>query len=316
MVKYLSLIYLICASLLYSQDVKVKVSTDASQYQLGDHIKYDLTINCPKNSRAILPSVKDSLGKIEFVALDKGDTINNPDGSYQMNYHFRFISFDSGRVVIPSISIPYSANGVKELLTARTDSVVLNISGVKIDTTAELKDIKQPMTEPVDWLLFFIIALVVVIFVAGLFYLIKRYRAKMKGIVIERKEIIPPYEEALSRLRFLESQKLWQAGKVKEYHTEITGIIRWYFDRTFSIPALEMTSSEIIEKLRGKNLNSFTITTTQQFLENADMVKFAKFIPVSSVNEEMMKQAFAIIEEQKKIFHAEVSAIDGKGEQA
>jgi hypothetical protein len=38
---------------------------------------------------------------------------------------------------------------------------------------------------------------------------------------------------------------------------------------------------------------------TENFLTNADLVKFAKFSPLSSVNEEMMKQAVDIVEKTK-----------------
>jgi hypothetical protein len=34
---------------------------------------------------------------------------------------------------------------------------------------------------------------------------------------------------------------------------------------------------------------------TDKFLNNADLVKFAKFVPIASVNEEMMSQAKEIV---------------------
>jgi hypothetical protein len=37
------------------------------------------------------------------------------------------------------------------------------------------------------------------------------------------------------------------------------------------------------------------LNITNEFLNNADLVKFAKFIPLPSVNEEMMKQAREIV---------------------
>jgi hypothetical protein len=38
------------------------------------------------------------------------------------------------------------------------------------------------------------------------------------------------------------------------------------------------------------------LETAEQFLSNADLVKFAKYKPLSAVNNEMMKQAYEIIE--------------------
>ena len=47
--------------------------------------------------------------------------------------------------------------------------------------------------------------------------------------------------------------------------------------------------------------------TTYNFLSNADLVKFAKFKPMASINEEMMKQAIEIVERTKPAPEKEVS---------
>jgi hypothetical protein len=41
------------------------------------------------------------------------------------------------------------------------------------------------------------------------------------------------------------------------------------------------------------------VATTESFLSNADLVKFAKFKPMPSVNDAMMKQAREIVEKTK-----------------
>ena len=98
----------------------------------------------------------------------------------------------------------------------------------------------------------------------------------------------------------LEEKQLWQKGKVKEYHSEITEIIRKYFEDRFNLPALELTTSEAIDALRKRKEAEIILDITNSFLNNADLVKFAKFQPLVEVNEEMMLQAREIVNKTAK----------------
>jgi hypothetical protein len=82
---------------------------------------------------------------------------------------------------------------------------------------------------------------------------------------------------------------------VKEYHTEITGIVRKYFEHRFNFNALEMTSAEIMGVISYLEDSKPITETADNFFRNADLVKFAKFEPLPEVNEEMMSQAFEIV---------------------
>ncbi len=106
---------------------------------------------------------------------------------------------------------------------------------------------------------------------------------------------IPAHVKALTALDHLDHEQLWQKGKVKEYHSKITGIVRNYFEDRFQLPALELTTTEQMEQLKKVSAAKIILEETNQFLNNADLVKFAKFIPMASVNEEMMKQAKDIV---------------------
>jgi hypothetical protein len=99
----------------------------------------------------------------------------------------------------------------------------------------------------------------------------------------------------MTALNHLEEEQLWQKGKVKEYHSNITGIIRGYFEERFNLPALELTTSEQMQQLRNVKAAEIILDETDKFLTNADLVKFAKFNPLPTVNDEMMKQAKNIV---------------------
>ena len=58
-----------------------------------------------------------------------------------------------------------------------------------------------------------------------------------------------------------------------------------------------MTSTEVLEKLKNVKDAQSVFDITRDFLSDADLVKFAKFQPMPSVNEEMMKQANEIVKQ-------------------
>ncbi|MFH2029311.1 MAG: hypothetical protein ABIJ40_01630, partial [Bacteroidota bacterium] len=87
---------------------------------------------------------------------------------------------------------------------------------------------------------------------------------------------------------------------IKEFHTEVTEIVRRYFEDRFKILALEMTSAEVLVNLKYNAESDEISIVTEEFLSNADLVKFAKFKPLASLNETMLKQAFEIVNKTKR----------------
>lgn len=102
------------------------------------------------------------------------------------------------------------------------------------------------------------------------------------------------------KLDQLDREQLWQKGFVKEYHSRITEIIREYFEKRFGLPALELPTSEQLELLKRIPDAQQIFSLTESFLSNADLVKFAKFVPIDGVNQEMMKQAVEIVNKTAK----------------
>ena len=298
MVKRVSFLFsvfiFVFTSLTFSQEVKSKVSVDSTNYLVGDYINYLVELSAQKNVEFFFPSIRDSLKKLEFIEqlpLQKKEE----NGVNSFVYHFVLAGFDSGNVTIPSFQIPYKTNKDTAFSILTTDSINLVVHTLAVDTTKEAKDIKEPIVIPFNWLELLMWIAAILLVVTGLYFIYKKYFER-KDVEEEEIEIHKPsYEIALNSLDELEAKKLWQSGKVKEYHTEITEIIRTYFEKRFSFPALELTTEETLELLKTKNDSSEIIPLTKDFLQNADMVKFAKFIPLNEINEAMIKQARQIV---------------------
>ena len=296
MVKKVALIFLLLLnSLLFGQDIRVKASTDTTSYKVGDYINYTLRIEYDKNIGIITPLIKDSLKVADIIKLDTAVT-KEENGRMVTTIKAVLSKYDSAVVNIPPIAIKYRTAHDSTLKTILSYPVTVLVHTLQVNPQAEIKDVKDPVKIPLNWLLILMwVAIAAVVLGAALLLWLRYKKNKAAKVVDVPKIILPAHVEALAALNELEKKQLWQKGMVKEYHSEITEIIRAYFERKFDLRALELTTTEVNIQLKEKSGAANIIDITNDFLNNADLVKFAKFKPENSVNEEMMKQALEIV---------------------
>lgn len=292
MVKIILIFLFIVTASLNAQNIEVSAYTDSTQYFVGDYIKYSIDLKYDKSIKVEFPNIKDSLKQLEFInELPKFQ--NEVNGKIIETRSFNFSYYDSAQVTIQSFPIRYLSNGEK--LVINTNPVNVTVKAIPTNPQAEIKDIKAPVRIPFDWLTLLIIILLAIIILAAVYFIYKKYFKKSEEIITKKIIVIPPHETALNHLRKIEEEKLWQKGLIKEFHSEITNVVRKYFEERFSFAALEMPSSEIIPQLNKIKECKSVIDISRDFFENADLVKFAKFQPMPSVNENMLKLAFDIV---------------------
>ncbi|MFH1196176.1 MAG: hypothetical protein V1720_10710 [bacterium] len=305
---------LLTSSAVFAQSIKVKVSTDSLEYKVGDYINYTLEIERDKNIKVTMPSVQDSITVLDFIK-EKPVVKEEEDSKVIEKHTYIFSKYDSAGVTIPSFSIFYTVGKDPQPKIIKTDSLSIVVSTLEVNLQKEIQDVKAPIKIPMNWWFIIILALIIIVLAAAGYFGYRYYQKKKSGQIITKKIIIlPPHKIALKELFELEEKKLWQQGKIKEYHSDVTGIIRKYFEGRFKIAALEMPSSELLDQMRSVPEAGIIHDKTRDFLNNADMVKFARFQPMPSVNEEMMKQAYEIVNTTKPAEAAEQFAevVDAK----
>jgi len=292
-IKVLLFFFILAVAPVSAQQITVKASTDTSKYKVGDYITYKLSFTYDKNIQINYPSVKDTIKNLEFI---KEELPVKHESSVKVmeTRSYIFSKYDSSIVKIPSYQISYLDGKNQNFVTV--NPLTLIVATVQVDTTKDIQDVKAPIEIPFPWLLAVIIFAVAAILAVAGYYIYKYYQKKKHPVEKEKVIIkIPSYELALKELRALDEKHLWQEGKVKDYHTEITEIIRKYFEARFGFLALEMTTSEVLKSLQNSPGGTEILDLTQKFLSNADLVKFAKFIPMPAVNAEMMSQGVSIV---------------------
>jgi hypothetical protein len=280
---------------LYAQSVSVLASVDSSDYLVGDFITYTLEVRAEKNIQITTPFIRDSLKKVEVIK--ELEPFSKEENNIKATtFGFILSYYDSASITIPPIAIRYKTPGDSQGKIILSNPVTFNVHKVKVQQQAEIKDVKKPIKIPLDWKLILLISIIVLILLALAIIYYRRYKKKKAEQPVKKHIIrIPAHVRALNALNNLEGEQLWQKGKIKEYHSNITGIIRGYFEERFNLRALELTTAEQMQQLRKVSAAENILETTNQFLSNADLVKFAKFNPLPSVNDEMMKQAKDIV---------------------
>jgi hypothetical protein len=289
------LLILLLSTAVFAQQKQVTTSIDTTKNKIGAEFKLTLKTNVDTLSKVVFPKLK-NIGALEVIQSYPIDTIRKND-RYELIKKYGLTQFDSGKYTIPSIKILINN---KAFLS---DSLKVEVANVQVDTLKQkMYDIKDiaPANEGIgNWWKYLLGLLMIAGFAALVYWYIKK-RQKEK---IEEEIYKTPIEKATSLLNNLEKKELWQHGEVKAYYSELTDIVRNYIEEAIDIPAMESTTSELIEGLKTASqkkkmkLSKETIDSLFVVLKQADLVKFAKSKPLD----------FEITEDRKKIERAIVT---------
>ncbi len=275
--------------------INVTAKIDSASIKIGQQTDIHLELTQPQGAKTKFPIVKDSLlSGLEVIRVQR-DTSILPDKKQQIRAKITVTAFDSANYVIPPFRF---VNGKDTLLT---NELSLKVIPVLVDTLKQgLYDVKPIYEFGTDWTFIFIIIGIIALFIAAIVFFIIYYLKKKKqkpAPVIEAPVVeikIDPKEWALKELQRIQAEKIWQQGKVKQYYTEITEVVRQYIEQQMNIIALEMTSDEILYNLK-KKINAEAYHSLKELLTTADLVKFAKFVPNENDYEQALRWAFEFI---------------------
>ena len=274
---------------------KVSVASDTTNIRIGEQFLFQILVKDTAN--VIFPEKLENLTSLEIVENIKIDTFKN-----SLIKKYLMTGFDSGAFYIPSQQIFIKNRAFI------TDSILINVATIATDTTKQkMFPIKAIQNEPlvyddfkpyVVWLL-----LALLLIGAVIYYLVTR----KKSTITEEEGIaaLAPFEEAIEKLQELDTKLLWQNNEIKKYYSELTEIVRAYIEKELKIPALEITTHELVailsdfNKIKTIDISKETIKKLNALLQEADLVKFAKSTPLSHEIEEDRRDAEEVLNNLK-----------------
>ena len=283
----LYILFFLLSTSLFAQ--KVTTSVDTTKNKIGAEFKLTIKTDVDTSSKVKFPEAK-NFGALEVIHSYKIDTVRN-GARYELIKKYGLTQFDSGKYTIQRI--PVLINGKPFF----SDSIKVEVNDIQVDTLKQkmydIKDIAEVESPIGTWWIYILIFFAIGISGYFIYQFIKKRQNLPKAEVIVFKS---PIEKATTLLQQLEIKELWQKGEIKDYYSELTDIARNYIEEEINIPAMESTTSELIDGLRKAakqkklKLSNETVENLEKVLKQADLVKFAKVKPLDFEIEEDKKR--------------------------
>lgn len=298
LILFSSLLFNYAGAALPAGPVLVKAIPDTNHIRIGEQLSISLKAEVPTGVPLNFPIFPDTVNGLEIINRSAIDTILSPDKSSSiLTQTLVATSFDSGYYAIAPFHFTSLNPETGNTDTFSTEAFLISVSSVPVDTTQAIKDIKATINVPITWKEILMIAGGILLAVLLLFLII-RFLRKRKPEAVPEMALVPErpaYELALEALRKLEQEKLWQQGFYKPYHSSVSDILREFIERSFEINALELTSDETLERIRRSRNPLHETDKLASVLHTADLVKFAKLVPLPDENEKSLRYAFDFV---------------------
>ena len=298
--------------------IVVSASIDSTMLMLGDQTDMHLQVTQEKDEKVEWPVFGETLQEgLEIVDRTIVDTTTLPDGRLQLNQYLTLTSFQDSLFSINPVAF---ASGED---TFFTEALALNvIQPFEVDTTLAITDIKDIEKAPIWWwgiIRWMLLALLLVALGVGIYYLVQWYRKRQQPEeeIIEPELLRPAEEVALEKLDAIKEAKIWKDGKVKEYQTDLTDVVREYIGRRFAVQSTEKTSDETLREMENilvkgqgdkvqctKEDGKALYERLKKMLQTADLVKFAKWHTTPDENESALNTAYDFVKETTPVEQA------------
>ena len=290
--------------------IVVSAAIDSTTLMIGDQTDLHLRVTQDASERVEWPVFGETLQPgIEIVDRTIVDTVKMNDGRLQLNQYLTLTSFKDSLFAIEPIAFP---NGED---TFWTEGMALNIvQPFEVDTTLAITDIKDIEKAPIWWWGIFrwiLLAIGLFLLIDLLFWLWKKYDQmhKTTEAPVDPETLRPADEVALEKLDAIKEAKIWKDGKIKEYQTDLTDVVREYIGRRFDVQSTEKTSDETLRAMKPL-IDKELFGKLSKMLQLADLVKFAKWHTTPDENEQALSTAYEFVNETREVINDEMSATD------
>ena len=300
----LTVLFLFGVSLCFAQEagsddiLRSRLSRDS--ILIGDQVEWtlDLTLAPGEQARISKPGEQPVPG-VETLGELALDTLSQKKGVLALRGHVTVTSFDSGSYVLPPLFVLLAhEDGTIDTLVYEGPSLAVNT--IPIDTaTFQPYDIKGQIRYPLTFKELLPWIGLALLLGAAVWALVRWIRLRRQDRDFFGKPVVkdPPHIVALRSLEKTRSQKLWQAGKQKQFYTQVTDAVRQYVSDRYGVSAMEQTSAEMFRDLEDKEIDPALTGQLKDLFTTADFVKFAKHTATAEENENAIPTAIRFVNE-------------------
>lgn len=298
MKKYFVIIPLLLCMIQASAQVKVESSLSALEMLIGQQVQLTVTATTDKDAVVEFPEETLLPLGIEFMGAIKMPDEEADNGQVRHQRGYVLTSFEDTLYYLPPMTIKVNGQDYS------TNQLALKVLTVEVDTTNYEnyfgpKDVQDNPFMWKEWSLSFWLSIVMLMLLAVAYYLYLRLRDNKP--VIARIRIVKrllPHQKAMKAIEEIKAEKMLTAEDSKEYYTRLTDALRKYIEERYGFNAMEMTSSEIIDRLMAAG-DLQSLNELSQLFQTADLVKFAKYSTLINENDANLVSAVDFINKTK-----------------
>jgi hypothetical protein len=295
--------------------ISISSRVDKSSITIGDLILYTVEVSHNSDVLIELPGSGANLGQFHIRDYRIGEPAIQ-DGKRITTAEYTISTFFTGNFEIPPLTIGYILPGDSTLRQLSTEAIPITVESMLPSEAGDIRDIKPPVKIP--WTLSELLPWIVgggLLLAVGTGFLLYYLRRKRGGgpFAGKREPDRPPHEIAREALDLLRNGDLLKKGKVKLYYIRLSEIVRRYFQGRYFIPALEMTTTELMTGLPFTEMDNESFGQTGDLLQTCDLIKFAKMIPPEETHGSLLESAYTIIDRTQVIIEVPESG-EGEGE--
>ena len=281
--------------------VSVEAEIDSIQIFIGEQAHVTLRASMPEGATAEFPVFKANemvTPGIEVLSSKEEGVKGKENGFVERTVVYTLTSFDDTLYYLPPFVIKVDGKAYK------SKSLALKVLPFEVDTLHVEKFFpeKDVQDNPFLWsewrpLILLFVLMLVLLAVAG--YLLYRVRSGKPIITAIRvvKRLLP-HQKAMKEIEQIKADKMVSSENQKEYYTKLTETLRKYIEERYGFNAMEMTSTEIIQRLTAES-DQTMLDELRQLFNTADLVKFAKYSTLINENDANLVNAIDFINQTK-----------------
>lgn len=257
--------------------VRVTTRVEPREVTIGTPFRYTMRVEAAGDVELVVPILAERLG--DFFITDFGEMPRQQDeGNVVLERWYTLVTYEPGDQIVPGPPVQYRVPGSElQRLDAPDALVIVDSMLAKAEKADDIHDIRGPAAVPRDYSILGWIAVAVLVLVASVLAL---FRLLNRSRVAAAPPPRPAHEVALEALTRLRAARLPDAGRHEEYYVRLSSIVRSYLEGRFHLRAPEMTTEEFLQVAqRNPQLAPPQRASLVQFLGEADLVKFARYVP-------------------------------------
>jgi hypothetical protein len=286
-----------------AQNVSVEAKIDSTVIFVGQQTGFHLGVTVKNGQKVQFPQYQPLdhiIPGVEVVEILPTDTQKLDDGYLRVSAHYTLTSFEDTLYYIPAIKVKVNDKDFE------SKSLALKVLTVKVDTLHpnQFFGPKDVQDNPFVWeewsRLLWLSAVEFILFIVALLMFMRLKSEKPIVFKVKIVKRIPAHQKALNSIEEIKAKSTTvTVDDAKAYYTHLTDTLRRYMMERFGFNAMEMTSAEIISRLRQEE-DQKKIDELTMLFETADLVKFAKYSVGVSENDHNLISAIDFINTTKQ----------------